>query len=164
MNRRRRAPNRLSGANTTRMAQSGNKWQLFGGLLCHLARPGGDPERGFFGGWAALRALERKTFICGALCRLVPSVTRQPRALNRGCRIAPFDHDNHALKARPSAGEGPNHPIRDITSICQRLFILITSPRRGERSAAGRVRGDRRSAQQNLRRTGRADRCGQSWL
>ena len=105
---------------------------FFRGLLCHLARPGSRPGTGLFWGWAELRSLERKTFICRALCQLIPSVTRQPPALDRGCRIAPFDRDNVASKARTSAGEGSNYLFRDVKSICQRLFIPITSPRRGE--------------------------------
>ncbi len=46
--------------------------------------------------------------------------------------------------------EVSNHLFRDVKSICQTLFILITSPRR-ERSAVGRVRRSRRSAQQTTR-------------
>ena len=90
------------------------------------------PGAGAFLGWAELRSRERKPLICRALCRLIPSVTSQPPTVDRGCRIALFDRENHASKARTCAGEGSNHLIRDVKSICQRLFILITSPRRGE--------------------------------
>ncbi len=34
---------------TYELHKNDTKWQLFGGLLCHLARPGGNPERGSLG-------------------------------------------------------------------------------------------------------------------
>jgi hypothetical protein len=145
----RRARNRVSSTNSTRMAVVGSGWQLFRGLLCHLARPGGRPGTGAFLGWAELRSLERKTFICRALCQLIPSGTRQPPALDRGCRIAPFHRENHASKARPSTGEGSNYLFRDVKSICQRLFIPITSPRRGRGRPQAGWGGPQRRATNN---------------
>ncbi len=81
--------------------------------------------------WADLKSFERKPFIRRALCQSIPSVTRQPPAPDRGCRIATFDRDNHASKARLSEGERSNHLTRDVKSIRQRLSVLPTSPRRG---------------------------------
>ncbi len=128
----RRAGNSVSGMNPTRVAVNGSRWQLLRGLLRHLARPGGDPERGVFVGWAELRSLERKPHIWRILCQLIPSDTRNVGPWIEGVESPLFDRDNHASKARTSAGAGPNHHFRDVKSICQRLFILITSPRGGE--------------------------------
>ncbi len=88
-------------------------------------------RNGAFSGWADLKSFERKPFISRALCQFIPSVTRQPRALDRGCRIATLDRDNHASKARPSEGGWSNHLTRDVKSMRQRLFVPPTSPRRG---------------------------------
>jgi hypothetical protein len=87
-----------------------------------------QPETGAFWGWTELRLRERKPLMYRALCRLIPSITSQPPTLDRGCRIAPFDRDNHAPKARTCLGEGADYLFFDVTSICQRLFMLTTSP------------------------------------
>ncbi len=148
MSRRRRAPNRVSGTNSTRMAQNGNKWQLFGGLLCHLARPGSDPERGFLGMGRA-EIIRAQTIHTPSLVsvRFRPSPANLG-PLDRGCRIAPFDRDNHASKARTSEGEvvQSSHSRRKVD--LPKAFHSDHLAPTGERSAAGRVRGSRRSAQQ----------------
>jgi hypothetical protein len=89
-------------------------------------------EAGAFLGWAELRSLVRKPLICRALCRSIPSVTNQSPAGDRGCRIALFDRDRRASKARTCAGEGSNRLFRDVKAICRGLFILTTLPRRQE--------------------------------
>jgi hypothetical protein len=66
------------------MAHSGS---LLGGLLVPsrfaLRRSG----KGAVPGRAELRSLERKPLWCQALCRLIPPVSSQPPARDRGCRI-----------------------------------------------------------------------------
>ena len=107
--------------------------------MCHGARPRGDPERGLFLEWAEMSSRERKPLICRALCRSISFVTNQSPAVERGFRTAPFDRDNHASKAGTSAGEGSAYLFFDVKSICHRLFIPTTSPRRGE---VGRMPGE----------------------
>jgi hypothetical protein len=89
------------------------------------------PGTGVFGGWAELRSLERKPHIWRTLCQLIPSDTRNVGPWLEGVESPLFDRDNYASKARTSAGAASNHHFRDVKSICQRLFIPITSPRRG---------------------------------
>ena len=110
-----------------------------------------QPETGAFGGWAELRLRERKPLMYRALCRLIPAVMNQSPAVDQVCRIATFGRDNHASKARTCAGEWADYLFFDVTSICQRLFMLATSPD-GERSVGGRVRRCRDGAHQTTRR------------
>jgi hypothetical protein len=128
-------------------------------------------------GWAELRSLERNPLICQALCRLIPSVTSQPPALDRGCRIADLTVKITRRRRVPVPAGGADHLFRDIKSPRGRLFIPTTSLRRrgrpNARSPVGHRKttvwapppavgdGGRRGAQQKPGDADRAQRCGQ---
>ena len=107
---------------------------------------------GTFFRWAELRSLERKTFACRALCQLIPSVTRQHPALDRRCRIAPFDRDDVASKAQSRRRRGVQLSLSRRKVDLPKAFHPDHLAPTGERSAAGRVRGDRNGVQQTTRR------------
>jgi hypothetical protein len=146
----RRARNRVSGTNSTRMAVDGTRWQLFWRSFLPSRSARRRPGTGAFWGWAERRSLERKPLIRRALCRSIASVNSQPPALDRACRIADLTVKITQSKARPSAAEGSDHLFRDVKSICRRLFIPTALPRRRE---VGRRpgKGYRRSAHQTTR-------------
>jgi hypothetical protein len=124
----RRAGNRVSSTNSTRMALVGSKWHTFSEVFSAISL---GPERGFFG--------MGRDEITRAQTAHVPSlvsidfVCHQPTS-GPGSRVSKrqFDRENRATKARTCAGEGSNRLFCDVRSICQRLFIPTTSPRRRE--------------------------------
>ncbi len=135
--------------------------RFFGGSFVPSCSARRRPGAGAFLGQAELRSRERKPLISRALCRLIPSVTSQLPALDRRCRVVPFDRGNHASKAQSQRRRGVQ------SSLSRRKVDLPTAFRSdhlastGERSAAGRVRGGPPRAQQKLGGADRAQRCGQ---
>jgi len=88
------------------VAQNGARWLTLGGLLGHLVRPGGDPERGFLGMGGAEVARAQTTNMPSLVS--VDSACFQLTS-GPGSRVSdrPSDRGIHASNVR-SPGEGPS--------------------------------------------------------
>ncbi len=92
----------------------------------------GDPERGLFVEWAEMSSRERKPTHLPSLVS-VDFVRHEPIS-GCGARVSnrtPLTVTITRSKAGTSAGEGSAYLFFDVKSICHRLFIPTTSPRRG---------------------------------